>query len=299
MERLKAWCKLNKKEQAIRCHIGLDTGMNRLGLETSDGNLLKTVEEIYNFITECKENDSITFAGLCTHMAAATTDGPNKDVSVKQSEKFIEVFAAVEAKGLEVECFHIENSVCCMEDLLPDPTIRKRLVEHGDSKKKRATGYVRVGMAAYGYYGGPNEQKFVKPTLHFKAQIRHIQVCEKGESVSYDLTYKAPAKCIMATLSVGYADGYPRCLSNKGQVLVQGNTYTVVGTICMDMMMVSLGPLDGAGKDVAVGDYATLALTSAAGLAVDWDQVGELAGTVSTEVMCQLSSRVTRVYMGK
>ena len=120
--------------------------------------------------------------------------------------------------------------------------------------------------------------------------------------MSYDRTYRCPANCLLATLGAGYADGYPLCLANRASVEIGGRLYPVVGKICMDMMMVNLGPVDeggsGPGADVQVGDYATLATTKKVSH-VDWDHLAGLANTASTEFVTQITKRVKRVYIGK
>ena len=206
-----------------------------------------------------------------------------------------------------------------MEGLLPDRDIMQRFLDDDDQFPMRSTssswpevplgathvtrGFVRVGMAVYGHYGGPSEASLLRPVATLKAQVRHIRFAKKGSPVSYDRSYRCPADCLLATLGAGYADGYPRCLANIASVEIRGQDYPIVGKICMDMMMVNLGAPDcgggsAAGVDVIVGDYAVLATTKT-GSQVDWNHLAGLANTASTEFMTQITKRVKRVYIGK
>ena len=94
-------------------------------------------------------------------------------------------------------------------------------------------------MAHYYYYGGPHDRQLVKPVVRLLAQVRHVQFTSKGTSISFDLTYSAPADCIIATLGIGFADGYPKNGSNGREL--GGRLYPIAGKICMDMIMVDLG----------------------------------------------------------
>ena len=158
----------------------------------------------------------------------------------------------------------------------------RRLV--GDGK-----GFCRVGGALY----GQREHAILKPVLSLKAQVCHVHRLEAGMTVGYDRSWIAPRDSVVATLSIGFADGYPRSLSNRGVVCIRGHAFVVAGKVCMDMCMVDLGARGGPGEQVQVGDYATLWGHDGHSLAATADALE----TAQSDLTCDLSRRVARRYV--
>ena len=186
----------------------------------------------------------IDFHGMCTHMADAQANVHR--YTQRQFKRFRDVVDALRAKNVPVPCVHVENSQTLL-DAHVGPERMRRLVGDG-------AGFCRVGGALY----GQRHHAVLKPVLSLKAQVRHVHRLEAGMTVGYDRSWIAPRDSVVATLSIGFADGYPRSLSNQGVVHIRGHQFVVAGKVCMDMVMVDLGAKGGPGESVRVGDYATL-----------------------------------------
>jgi alanine racemase len=150
---------------------------------------------------------------------------------------------------------------------------------------------VRPGIALYGY--GPPDAGItgLKPVMELKTRVTEIKKVQPGTTVSYGRTWRASAETWIATLPVGYADGYPRLLSNRSDVLIGGKRYPVAGTICMDQLMVNLGPV----TTVQPGDEAILFGPGCGG--PDARELADIIGTISYEITCGIAMRVPRVYV--
>mmetsp|Transcript_15680 Transcript_15680/g.48531 ORF Transcript_15680/g.48531 Transcript_15680/m.48531 type:complete len:526 (-) Transcript_15680:48-1625(-) len=227
---------------------------------------------------------AVTLAGLCTHMADATANIHR--YTQRQFGRFRDVVVALSKRGVDVPCVHVENSQTLLDAHVGPERMRQLL----DATGGAATGYCRVGGALY----GQRHHACLKPVLSLRAQVRHVARLEKGMTVGYDRSWIAQRDCIIATLSLGFADGFPRSLSNQGTVCIRGHQFRVAGKVCMDMLMVDLGELGtrGAG-DVRVGDYAVLWGEGGASLSDTADQLG----TAQSDLTCDLSRRVARRYV--
>mmetsp|Transcript_3731 Transcript_3731/g.11023 ORF Transcript_3731/g.11023 Transcript_3731/m.11023 type:complete len:509 (-) Transcript_3731:29-1555(-) len=226
---------------------------------------------------------AVEVAGLCTHMADATAN--THRYTQRQFGRFRDVVVALAEGGVAVPLVHVENSETLLSAHV-GPERMRRLIAAGASG-----GYCRVGGALYGQRG----HDVLRPVLSLKAQVRHVHALEAGMTVGYDRSWIAPEDCLIATLAIGFADGYPRSLSNRGVVAVRGHRFRVAGKVCMDMCMVYLGPVGGPGACVEVGDYATLwgDAPGAASLA----ETAEMVGTAQSDLTCDLSRRVARRYV--
>jgi alanine racemase len=209
-----------------------------------------------------------------THFAAADT--ADKGHALEQLRRFLEAVREIEAAGIAVPLRHAANSAAILN--LPET--------HLDM--------VRPGIALYGYppslfvsQGLPWE-----PVLTFMTRIAQMKKVPKGGTVSYGCTYVAPRDILVATLPVGYADGYNRLLSNQGEVLIRGQRAPVIGRVCMDMIMIDVTDVGGVqeGEEVILlgrqGDQAFLA-----------DEWAARLGTISYEILCNISKRVPRTYL--
>lgn len=245
------------QRQALRWHALVDTGMGRLGFRTEPvppgENRLDAVTVIKELVdAEIHANAPIEFMGMFTHMADANS---SSDYTHSQVAKFSSLLKRVRASGIFVPTVSTDNSAALLTTSLThfDPE------ELLSQRPCNTRGYVRTGGAVYGQRPAFSQLRAVSTLL---ASVRHVAVLQCGETVGYDRAYTAPFHVKIATLTIGFADGYPRELGNGvGKVAIRGAVFPVAGNICMDMMMVELGPADdkdGAGAGVTVGDTAVL-----------------------------------------
>lgn len=239
----------------LRWHALVDSGMGRLGFKTDapKDTLRDTVDilqELYR--AEVHESAPIEFFGMCTHMADANATSTYTN---SQIDRFVSLLKRVRAAGISVPSVSTDNSAALLTPNLThfDPeTILKQ-----DNVYTR--GYVRTGGAIFGQRPAFSELKSPSTLI---ASVRHVAIIQKGGSVGYDQAYRAPYDVRIATLTIGFADGYPRELGNgNGKVAIRGAVFPVVGNVCMDMLMVELGPATettGIGPSVVVGDTAVL-----------------------------------------
>lgn len=240
-------------------HLKLDTGMNRIGV--------KTEAELQAFLALQKNLPGVALTGAFTHFACA--DQLTFDMTSRQLGRFFEL-AALLPPGL---LLHTSGTSA----LLSRPDARLHMV--------------RAGIALYGY--PPIETKVpLQPVLSWLAEITHVKTVPAGETISYGATFTAAHPMQVATLAVGYGDGYRRQLSNKADVLVAGRRCKVLGRVCMDQIMVDVTGL----PQVQPGDQAVL-LGRMGGEEVSARELAELMDTISYEVLLAISARVPRVYL--
>ncbi len=246
-------------------HIKIDTGMGRIGFQVSDENL-EDIKKIF-------ELDGISVEGIFTHFACA--DHNDKTFSKSQRAKFIEFTDKLIADGYNFRR-HMYNSAAVME---LDGFV-------GDS--------VRCGIMMYGLY--PSEEMsrdfVLYPAMELKSSISFVKKVSKGFTVSYGSTFVADKDMTVATVPVGYADGYPRYLSNKGEVIVNGVRCKIIGKICMDQFMIDASDV----PDIKVGNEVTL-------MGVDGNEVitvedlSDAEYRFNYEFCCLLNKRVPRIYI--
>lgn len=253
----------------IKVYIKVNTGMNRLGESYQN---LNKIKDIYHL-------EHIKVLGLFTHLCAA--DGMEKDdiaFTRKQIERFQKVIFHLKLSGYSVGKIHIQSSY--------------GILNYPDLK----CDYVRAGIIMYGVHSEKDmDTRFkldLKPVLSVKARITSIKEIQAGETVGYGQRFIAEKSIYIASVSIGYADGYPRSLSETGaKVMVNGKYAEVIGRICMDQMMICIADIEG----VKVGDIVTLigedSLISAEVVA-DW------AGTITNELLSRLGARLDRVVIG-
>lgn len=256
--------KLNEK---VKVHIALDTGMGRIGF-------LPNEESIEDIIKIDKLN-GIDIVGLFTHFS--TADEKDKEYTKKQY-KILEAFCyELENKGVNIPFKHAANSATIMD--LPDMYLDG----------------VRAGIVLYGYYPSNDVNKEalkIKPAMTLKAKIAHIKTLEKGAFVSYGRTYEVNETTRVATIPIGYADGYLRALSNKGKVIVNGNLAPVIGRVCMDQLMIDITHIDKVNVDdevILLGEWDNIKYNA--------DNMANDVGTINYEIICMIKGRVPRVYI--
>ena len=247
----------------LRVHVKVDTGMHRIGVRP---------DETPGVMRRLRQAPNVEIVGLWTHFA--TADERDASFAEAQLARFENVVAAV---GEPLPPIHLANTGALLQ--LPEAVRRRALV--------RAGGFL---------YGLPPsdlvaERADLRPVMRLVTRVVHLQTVAAGETVSYGRTWTAEAPTRIATLSTGYGDGLPRRLSNRGEVGIGGRRYRIAGRVCMDFTMVDLGPPDGPGAAVAVGDEAVV-LGPGGPSAFE---VAEMAGTISYALPCGLTARVPRV----
>ncbi len=253
--------KLKKKAYV---HIKVDTGLTRWGLFPSD---------VLPFMKEVAEYPEIEVEGIYSHFA--TADEAQKDYTYKQYEVFMNLVGQLTSSGFNIPLKHIANAGATVDT--PET--------HLDA--------IRPGIILYGYE--PSKEIWnplgVEPALQLKAKVGRAAWIESQTPVSYSRTWSAKEKSLIATLPIGYADGYRRELSNKSEVLLNGQRTRVVGRVNMDAIMVDATPAG----DVKEGDEAVL-IGKQGNEAIWADEIGSLVGTNSNEVLAGLSLRLPRIY---
>lgn len=262
---------LSKEAQAlnkrVKIHVGVDTGMGRIGF-------LPTKQSI-NEIEALSKLPNIDIEAIFTHFA--TADEADKSYTLEQIEKFNRFCDILEKRGVNVGKKHIANSAAIID--MPDT--------HFDG--------VRPGILLYGYYPSyeVNRDKLdLKRVLTLKANISYVKTLPKGEYISYGRRFHTERESIIATIPIGYADGYSRQMLNKAKVIINGQLAPVVGSICMDQCMVDITDIG----QVKEGDEVIL-LGEQNGVKFDAEDMAEIIGTINYEVMCMISKRVPRVYI--
>ncbi len=248
-------------------HLKVDTGMGRLGYFLNEQSI-KEIKEITRI-------PGLEPLGIYTHFAAA--DAGDKSYARLQLQRFQEGLQAFSEHGINFPLRHAANSAALID--MP--------AAHFDM--------VRPGVAIYGLYPSSEVDQSrvaLKPAMTLKTKVTQVKEVNAGFSVSYGCTYVTPAPTILATLAVGYADGYTRLLSSKASVLVHGKRAPVVGRICMDQCVIDVGHIPG----VKPGDEVVL-MGSQGNNTISSDEIASAIGTINYEVVTMISARVPRVYL--
>jgi alanine racemase len=252
-----------KEEKKVKIHLKVDTGMNRVGV-----NFKKALP----FIEEVLKTPHVALEGVFTHFASA--DDPSSDFTQVQIERFRGVIEGVRRMKKNV-IFHAANSAAAI--LFPS--------SHFDM--------VRVGISIYGLHPSPATQGKISliPALSWKAKIAYLKEVNRGEGISYGHTFHTEKRSLIATLPLGYADGFNRKLSNRAHVLVKGKRCRVVGTVCMDQFMVDVTDVDRVKEGdevVIIGRQGKEEITAT--------EMASWLETINYEIVCSISKRVPRVY---
>lgn len=256
-----------KAGKVANIHIKIDTGMSRIGFLPGE----KSLDEI----EKIHELRHLRIQGMFTHFACA--DMRDKTHVGHQIEKFHQMIDGVRQREIPVEIFHCSNSASIME--LPS--------EHMN--------LVRAGIILYGLYpSNEMEEKRLplKPVMSLYSHIVHVKEVPEGVTVGYGATYVTERPTRIATVPVGYADGYPRSLSNRAFVLIHGRRVPIIGRVCMDQFMVDVTDM----PQVSVGDVVTL-IGQDGEETLSVEEISEMAGSFNYEFVCDVSRRVPRVYI--
>ncbi len=255
----------------VRCHIKLDTGMGRIGVQTQER--AACYWELENIL----ELPGLQVEGLFTHFAAADEDDEESIAyTEQQAETILHIAAKLRSKGVNLKHVHCMNSAAVCYHPQPETTL------------------ARVGIILYGLK--PNAAlpalAGLQPVLSLRSRISHIKTVPAGTCISYGRTYTTNEPRQIATVTIGYADGYSRLLSNRGEVLVKGVRCPIRGRVCMDQLMIDItdAPMP------EVGDVVTLIGTDG-NECITADDLAGMYGTIGYEVVCGISKRVPRIYL--
>lgn len=256
------------EDEEATLHLAVDTGMTRIGFHPT--------EESAAEIRRIAALPGLRIEGMFTHFACA--DMADKTSARTQFVAFRDFCDAVARHGVRVPVCHCSNSAAIME--FEDT--------HLDM--------VRAGIILYGLY--PSDEVVqsnleLRPALSLRARITHVQTVPAGTGVSYGSTFVTARESVIATVPVGYADGWPRALSNKGRVLVRGQFAPIAGRVCMDQFMIDVTDIPG----VRPGDTATLIGRDGKNT-IPIEEPAALAGSFQYELPCVLSKRIPRRYLG-
>lgn len=250
-------------------HINVDTGMGRLGLRTK--------EELLAVVKALTASKFLRWAGIYTHFS--TADEPDTTLTKLQHDKFISFLSFLKNQGIELPTVHMNNTAAAI------------------AFPEYSADMIRLGIGMYGLYPSDYIKQLnlvkLEPALSLKARIAYVKTMRtEPRTVSYGATYIAEPDEVIATLPVGYADGYSRELSNRGIVLHRGRRVRVAGRVTMDMIMVSLGE-DGEGKQ---GEEVVI-YGQQKGAEITVDEVADMLNTINYEVVSTLSRRIPRFYI--
>lgn len=267
-EMAQAIAKIAAKEgKQAYLHTKLDTGMGRLGFDISDNSV--------EAITQIAQMDNVVMEGIFTHFAKA--DEEDKTYTKKQLERFCWMVDQLDHRGVTFEHKHCANSAAIID--MPEANFD----------------LVRSGIATYGLYPSDEVNQdalYLKPALALKSHVAFVKQVPKGTSISYGGTFISEKDMLIATVPLGYADGYPRSLSNKGYVLIRGKKAPIVGRVCMDQFMVDVTEI----PDTQFGDKVTL-IGRDKDIYLSLETLCELSGRFNYEFVCDLNKRIPRAYL--
>ena len=251
------------REARVKVHVKIDTGMGRIGVWHEDA---------LNFVKEVAGEKSVLLEGIYTHFSSA---GRDEFFTEYQMESFERLLMAIEKNWMKIPLKHAANSIATVDF------------------KRAHLNLARPGLIIYGMYPKYTFPKLIKlkPVLSLKTKIVFLKDIPPGRSISYGRTFITQRHTKIATLPIGYADGYHRGLSNKAQVLVRGQYAPVVGKITMDQTMIDVGHIRG----VKIGDEVVL-IGKQGHHEIRIESLARLAGTIAYDFICAISNRVPRIY---
>lgn len=258
-----------KLYRKAKIHVKMDTGMGRLGISCQDAGA---------FFQALRGLGNIELEGIISHFASADElDENGRRYTERQAETFAKVVAEARSLGFAPSYIHIANSAAAFTLDLP------------------LCNLVRPGIVLYGALPSADfaGKMDLKPVMRLKSRVAMLKSVEPGTSISYARRYVSTGKTLVASVPVGYADGYSRSLTNKGEAVVRGKRAKVVGTVCMDWIMLDVTGIPG----VTVGDEVTLLGCDREGNCVRAEELAAWSGTIPYEIFCGISKRVPRVYI--
>lgn len=258
----------------VKIHIKVDTGMNRLGFTFENAD--RDFDTLDKIIEACNL-DGFYNEGIFTHFAVADEGSDGEEFTLQQYSCFIKMLDSLEKAGIRFDICHCANSAA----VLDYPQIHMDMV--------------RAGIIMYGLYPSPKikNKTNLEPALSLKSIISHVKTIAKGSTVSYGRVYTAEKPIKVATVPIGYADGYPRIAASRGaQVLISGKRCNIVGRVCMDQLMVDVSELESINvtdEVILIGKSGSEEITA--------DEIAGLEDSINYEVVCDIGKRVPRVYV--
>jgi alanine racemase len=255
-----------RQNRTVHVHIKLDTGMSRIGMADNQESVRK--------LQEIQKLPGIELEGLFTHFAKS--DEADKASARKQLQRYHSFAEECRKAGVTFSVYHCSNSAGIID------------------LKEANLNMVRAGITLYGHYPSEEVEKSrvpLKPAMELKSHIVHIKEIAPGTEVSYGGTYTADSTRRIATVPVGYGDGYPRSLSNRGFVLIQGKRAPIRGRVCMDQFMVDVTDIPEARPGMEVTLFG-----EDHGKYLELEELCGLSGRFNYEFLCDLSKRVPRIY---
>lgn len=255
--------KMGKK---AKVHIKLDTGMSRIGFKQDDESLA--------VIKKIAELPGIEIEGCFTHFA--TMDEKDKTKAMKQFERYMDFVKRIEDAGIKIPVKHVSNSAGIIE------------------KPEVNLDMVRDGICVYGMYPSEEVDKTklnLTPAMEIKSYVSFVKTLKAGVEIGYGGTYTTTGETVVATIPVGYADGYSRALSNRGRVLIKGKSFPIIGGICMDQFMVDISSQ----PDIKQGDEVTLVGRDKDEY-ISIEEVADMSYSFNYEFVCDIGKRIPRVY---
>jgi alanine racemase len=257
-----------RQKRNVKIHIKIDTGMTRVGF-------MPGYSAVKN-VLEISKLPRIIVEGLFTHFASA--DEMDKSYTNMQFERFMGICSELNRIGVYIPVKHVSNSAAIIEF----PNMHLNLV--------------RPGIIQYGMYPSnevDSKKIDLKSSMTLKANVILVKEVENNTCISYGRTYKTSRISKIATIPIGYADGYTRLMSNKGKVLINGEFAPVVGRICMDQCLVDVTDF---ASEVSVGDEAVL-FGKQGNNEITVEEIASIIGTINYEVVCIIGKRIPRVYL--
>jgi alanine racemase len=255
-----------KQNKKAGIHIKVDTGMNRIGFFDTE----ESIEDIKKIALL----EGIRIEGIFSHFASA--DETDKTFAKKQLERYLKFVNRLEQEGVSIPIKHISNSAGIIE--LPEAKLDM----------------VRSGIATYGLYPSEyvdSDKLQLLPAMEIKTHVSYVKTVGPGNGISYGSTYVTNKDTRIATIPVGYGDGYPRQLSSKGRVLIHGKSVPIIGRICMDQFMVDVTEIE----NVKQGDEVTLIGKDGTEF-ISIEEVAALVNSFNYEIACNVGKRIPRVY---
>lgn len=249
-----------------KIHVVVDTGMSRIGFPPTEESIetIKWINTLPGLFVE----------GIFSHFALA--DSKDKTVDKMQLKRFGFVLDGLEREGIHIPIKHISNSAAVIDS-------------------DYSFDMVRCGIMLYGMYPSDEVDKTkvsLKPVMSLKSSVIQVKTLPPGEGISYGHTFVTTRETRIATVSAGYGDGYPRALSSKGRVIINGQYAPIIGRVCMDIFMVDISHIDGVKVEdpvILIGRDGDKEITA--------EEVGALADTFNYEIVCSVSRRVPRIYL--
>ena len=255
---------VHSRGTSLNVHLKIDTGMGRMGILAA---------EIESWAAELKNLRALKLEGIFSHFSHA--ESVEGDYTQKQLELFQSVVTRLRSEGISPPLTHLANSAAIIT--LPSAYFEM----------------VRPGLMLYGVYPSPAMAKQIslKPVLSWTTRILQLKKVPSGSSISYGQTFVTTRDSLIATLPIGYADGYPRLLSNRGEVLAKGKRAPVAGSVCMDLTMIDVTDIGG----IQQGDEVVL-LGRQGDAEVSADEIAAWSNTISYEILTSIGARVPRIY---